>query len=288
MTKLRALALIIALAPAVALAAPPPPPPPPPVEALRQPVDGYDLQGPFRIWRYWVEGQKGAAADTLLAEPEVIEGEVAYGVPILRFIKYNDFGHFLTGEIRVYCKPKTPRGIQPGTCHYRLRRAFVAMDAVAYGPDNPVSQWTRETFVSSQMAGRLRAAGFGPETDWWMADRARLFASMPSAVPILKDNATLARLDSRDCPALARTVEALESRLLRLKLDFPWIGEDATGEPPWPHAVQMVIALRIMVPGSSTPVLLEGSGALFEKLTGPVFDAGDACEAADAGQITAP
>jgi hypothetical protein len=285
-TKLRALALVIALSPAAARAAPPPPPPP--VEALRQPVDGYDLQRPFGIWRYWVEGQKGAAADTLLAEPELIEGEVAYGAPILRFTAHNDFGHFLTGEIRVYCKPKHPRGSQPGTCHYRLRRAFVAMDAVAYGPDNPVSQWTRETFVSSQMAGRLRAAGFGPETDWWMADRARLFATMPSAVPILKDNATLVRLDSRDCPALGRTVEALEGRLLRLKLDFPWIGEDATGEPPWPHAVQIVIALRIMVPGSSTPVLLEGSGEMFERLSSPVFAAADACEKAGAGQVTAP
>lgn len=286
MTKLRALALVIALAPAVALAAPPPPPPP--VEALRQPVDGYDLQRPFGIWRYWVEGQKGAAVDSLLAEPEVIEGEVAYGAPILRFTKHNDFGHFLTGEIRVYCKPKTPRGIQPESCHYRLRRAFVAMGAVAYGPDNPVSQWTRETFVSSQMAGRLRAAGFGPETDWWMADRARLFATMPSAVPILKDNATLLRLDSRDCPALAQTVEALEGRLLRLKLDFLQVGEDATGEPPRPHAVHVVIALRIMVPGSSFPVLLEGSGEMFERLSSPVFDAADACEKAGAGQITAP
>jgi hypothetical protein len=138
------------------------------------------------------------------------------------------------------------------------------------------------------MAGRLRAAGFAPETDWWMADRARLFATMPSAVPILKDNATLVRLDSRDCPALAQTVEALEGPLLRLKLDFLRVGEDATGAPPRPHAVHVVIALRIMVPGSSFPVLLEGSGEMFERLSSPVFDAADACEKAGAGQITAP
>lgn len=286
MTKLKALALAIVLAPTMVLAAPPPPAPP--VEALRQPVDGYDLQGPFQIWRYWVESQKGAAVDSLLAEPEVIEGEVAYGVPILRFVKYNDFGHFLTGEIRVYCKSKTPRGFQPGTCHYRLRRAFVAMDAAAYGTENPVSRWTRETFVSSQMAGRLRAAGFGPETDWWRADRARLFATMPSAVPILKDNATLVRLDSRDCPGLAQAIEALEGRLLHLKLDFLTVGEDAKSDPPWPHADQVVFSLRIMVPGSSAPVLLEGSGAMFERLSSPVFDAADACEKAGAGQVTAP
>ncbi|MDP1738115.1 MAG: hypothetical protein Q8L23_11835 [Caulobacter sp.] len=276
----------LSLAPAVALAAPPPPAPP--VEALRQPVDGYDLQTPYQIWRWWVEGQKGAATDAVLAEPEAIDGEIAYGAPILRFTKYNDFGHFLTGEIRVYCQPRRPHGFKPGTCHYRLRRAYVAMDAGPYEGENPVSRWTKEAFVPARVAAGLRAAGFGPDTDWWMADRARLFAFMPSAVAVLSANATVVRLDSRDCPGLARTIEALEGRALSLQLDFLAVGQDARQEPPPAHAVRTVISLRIMPPGSVGPILIDGSGAPFDRLAGPVFDAADACEKAGAGQVTAP
>ena len=85
---------------ALMLAAAPPPPTLLP-KTLAGPVEGYDLSDTYQVWRWWVEEQKGAATELLLAQPEVIAGEEAYGAPLLRFQKYNDFGHFLTGEIRL-------------------------------------------------------------------------------------------------------------------------------------------------------------------------------------------
>jgi hypothetical protein len=172
---LNGLALCLGAAPLADAGAAPPPPVIAP-EAIGRPVEGYDLGTVYQKWRYWVESHKGAAADELLKQPEKIAGAEAFGEPLLRFAKHNDFGHFLSGEIRLYCLTGTRGDAARRACHYRLRRAYVPHDAApSDGKDNPVARWTRETFDAAKLARHLRASGLAPETDWWMTESAKLF-----------------------------------------------------------------------------------------------------------------
>lgn len=281
MTRILRTALaLLALTPALAVAAPPPPAPMPP--ALQQPVDGYDLQVPWQLWIYWIEGQKGAATEVVLAEPDAIDGERPWGAPILRFTKTEDFGHFLTGEVRVYCRPKKPYGFEDGSCHYRLRRAFVPLPAGPYKGDNPVSAWARDNFDTARLTRHFREAGIAPDTDWWMTDRRRLFATMPSPAQVLIDNATVIRLDSRDCPAFGRAIEALDGRTARWRMDMLAVGRDGELTPPAPHSVMVEYSLTISAPGRAGRVTIKGAGDEIERLVAPVLDAADACETAAA------
>ena len=274
----------LAFAAAPALAAPPPPALVP--DALKQPVEGYDLETPFQIWRYWVESQKGAAVDALLETPDAIEGEQAFAEPLLKFTKENDFGHYLTGEVRAYCRKGQPSLAR--SCHYRLRRGFVPHNAATYGEDNPLSRWTRESFDARALAGHLRASGLGPGTDWWRADRAKMFAAFPSPLPVLKEHATIVRLDSRDCPAMGAAIAALDKKRIDWRLDIATVGEDAKVEPPWPHSIRVTHSLRILVPGKASIVTIEGTGDALETLVGPILDAADECEKAREGQTSRP
>lgn len=269
-------AALLALVTARAEAAPPPPAIVP--ESLRQPIDGYDLQTLYQLWHYWVEGQKGTAIEALLAKAEEVDGNIPFGDPLLRFAKHNDYGHFLTGEIRAYCRRAEPYGYVPGSCHYRLRRAFVPHDAAAFGGDNPVARWTRESFDGVKLARHLREAGFAPNTDWWRADISKLFQAMPSPVEVLTGNATVVRLDSRNCPELAQAIEAMEAKPLDWRLDFLAVGEDAKLTPPPPHAVRVTYTLRIIMPGPAGGATITGSGPAFLERVEPVLAAADACE----------
>jgi len=280
MTRLRAALALLALTPTLALAAPPPPAPTPP--ALRQPVDGYDLLIPWQLWIYWVEGQKGAAADALLADAETIEGERAVGPPILRFTKTEDFGHFLTGEVRVYCRAKPPHGFEAGSCHYRLRRAYVPLAAGPFKGDNPVAKWTRDNFDAARLTRHFRETGIAPGADWWRIDRAKLFATMPSPAQVLTENATVVRLDSRDCPAMGAAIEALDGKTASWRMDMLAVGRDGESTPPAPHSVMTEYSLTISAPGRAGRVTIKGAGDEIESLVAPVLDAADACEKAAA------
>ena len=275
----RALCSILALAAltaAPARAVPPPPAPVPP--GLSPTIDGYDVHRLFELWRYWVEAQKGAAVETLLSEPETFAGEQAFGAPFLCFVKSNDFGRFLVGEVRSYCRPAKPYGPDQGSCRYRLRRAYIPHDAASYGADNPISAWTRDRFDAPALVRHLRASGFAPDTDWWAADKAKLFAALPSPVPVLIEHATVARLDSRDCPAFAQAIAAVDSRRADLPLDFYAVGPDAEVAYPAPHAISVVYTLRTIAPGGR--ITIEGDAMEIEASIKPILDAADSCEAA--------
>ena len=128
--------LLLTVPPASALARGVPPPPIPTPPGLEQPIDGYDMRTPYQLWRDWIERQKGVAVDGLLAEPEAIAGQLPIGPPFLRFTLHNDFGHYLSGEIRVYCRALGGgRGHARDDCHYRLRRAFVPVEVAGYDAD---------------------------------------------------------------------------------------------------------------------------------------------------------
>lgn len=279
-----ALALFF-LMPGLAFA--PPPPPPPPLPTIREPVDGYDLQIPWTLWNMWVEGQKGPATEAILLQPDPLPGETASAEPILEFRKYNDFGHFLTGEIRVYCKAAQPRGRAPGTCHYRLRRAYVDHDVAGYGGVSAVSRWATDNFDAARLVRHFRDAGFAPDTDWWRADRAKLFAAMPSPIPVLIANAKVVRLDSRDCPAFGRAMERLDRMTLATRLDMVGVGGDyKSTRYLQPHGGDVRYTVRVVAPGTGASIKIEGTGiSQFTALFQPIADAADACEAARAKSV---
>lgn len=253
-----------------------PPPVPSPPE-LDQPIDGYDLRTAYQMWRYWVERQKGDVTEELLATPEQVEGLVPAG-RLLRFTKTNDFGHYLTGEIRSYCKPRQPYGFEVGTCRYRLSRAYVPMPAASYGEENPVSRWTKANFDGPRLARHLRTIGMLPETDWWRADPAVMFTALPSAKAVLTENATVVRLDSADCPAMNRAIEALEGRTIASPIDLPTIGTDTQLGAPRPHATITTLTLEIQMAGGA--MTMQGTGGALEQMVAPILDAADVCEKA--------
>jgi hypothetical protein len=256
------------------IAAPPPPAPSPP--ELDQPVNGYDMRQAYQIWRYWVEGQKGLVTEALLAEPEAMEG-FKYPALLLRFTKHNDFGHFLTGEFRSYCRTaddgRTPIS---DSCHYRLRRAYVPLGAATYGEPNPLSEWTRNNFNAKALARHFRAIGLGANTNWWLADPEKMFATAPSPKAVLTANAVIVRLDSRECPQMGHAIEALEGKPLKVGIDLATVGTDDDLNLPGPHAVTSTIKVYLRAAGS--PFTMEGSGGLLEELASSIFTAADACE----------
>ncbi len=275
-------ALLLAALPAPALAqfgAPPPPIPSPP--EFDQPIDGYDMRTPYQLWRYQIEAQKGAAADDLLAAPETIAGERLAGAPLLRVTSHNDFGHYMTLQIQAYCTPMGAYGFDPATCHYVLRRAFVPAEVAGYGADPALSQWMRQAFDAPALAKHFHELGLAPNTDWWFADRAAMFSAMPSAVPMLKAHATIVRLDSRDCPAMAKAIGDVDGARLDQSIDLMAVGPDRKLEAPAPHATRAIYALRTNLDGG--PLTLEGAAPALRSLVGPILDAADACETARKG-----
>jgi hypothetical protein len=270
-------ALLLAVSPGPAIAqigAPPAPIPSPP--ALDNPVDGYDLRTAYQLWWFWIEGQKGAVIDGLLAEPEAIAGERPIGPPFLRVALSHDFGHYLSIEIRTYCKTEGRFDYARGTCHYVLRRASVPGAVAGYGADPRLSAWMDQTFDAPALAKHLRASGLPPQTHWWSADRATIFSAMPSAAPVLKERAEVVRLDSRDCPAMAKAVVALDKTRLDVPLDLLAVGTDHKPTAPPPHAVTAIYTLKPLVDGGY--LTLEGNGRALEKIALPVLRAAETCE----------
>jgi hypothetical protein len=262
---------------ALALAAAPPPPASLP-EVLSQPIDGYDLRIPYQLWRGWIEAQKSQAIATVLAEPESLDGEEAFDEPIIQFDRYNDFGHFLTGEIRAYCRPSRTIYYRPEGCRYRLRIVYVDHDAGSYtAPDNPVARWMRESFDARTMVSHLRNLGVEPDTDWWRLDRARLFSALPSPVPMLVQHATVLRVDSRECTRMRQAIAQIEGRPLSWRVDLAAVGRDGRRRLIAPHADWTVYTVRTVVRDGERTVSVQGDSEALEDLLEPVINAGWRC-----------
>lgn len=267
--------LAIALLAQSALAAPPPPVRTPP--ALDQPVNGYDMRVPFQLWRYWVESRKGPVTEALLAEAEDLAGLEHFG-RLLRFQKSNDFGHYLTGEIRAYCQPTHGARYTPiaGSCVYVLRRAYVPLDAATYGEPNPLSEWTRTNFDAEELAAHFRKIGLGPSTDWWFADREAMFATTRSPRAVLIGNAVVIRLDSTECPQMKAAIAALEGRALGASVDFVAVGKDDHLQSPNPHSIRSNFIVYLHADGGAYTV--EGWAGPAARMATPILDAADTCE----------
>jgi len=271
-----AAAMLALLAAAKAGAQPPPPALTPP--ELDKLYDGYDLRTPYQLWRFWVEAQKGSVTQALVAEPESLPDEGAFGRPLITFKAFGDMGHFVSGDVRAYCKRKPPYDFDRTSCHHVVRRAFVPVDAASYGAENPLSTWTRQNFGPETLAKRLKAAGLAPDINWWLADRKAMFNQQPSPAEILKSQAKVVRVDSRDCPALAKAIGDMETKRLTMPVDFWSVGPQSTLTPPRPHATRWLYSLDLLVAGQF--VTLESDGALVADIVNPVFDAAYACEQA--------
>ncbi len=269
--------------PIMATGAAAPPPPVPPPAALNRSFDGYDMRQPYQIWHWWVERQKGPVTEALLSEPHTIDGLKPFGL-LLRYTRHNDYGHYLTGEIRGYCEPDQSSGFdpKPGTCRYIMRRAYVPLDSASYKVDNPLSEWSRANFNASGLARHFRDMGLGPRTDWWMADWEKMFAKAPSPDAVLRENAVIARLDSVECPAMGQLIEALEGQPIPATVDLATVGSDDKLLPPAPHANIMMFKLYLRADGDAYS--LEGSGGPLAKMASPILEAANACEKAGKGR----
>lgn len=257
--------------------------PPPPIltpPALEKPVEGYDLRTPYQLWRYWVESQKTPVIEALVAQPDASPEAPALGRPLIRFKAHGDMGLVMAGDLRSYCKRTQPYGFDRASCRHVMRRITIPVAAASYGDDNPLSIWTRENFGPERMARHLKAAGFAPDTDWWMSDRTRMFEGQPSPAEVLRQAARIERADSQDCPAMAKAIAEIETKRIDAGVDFWTLGPETKLVPPRPHAAQWTIAIEFLVNGRWAT--LESDGALLDPIVGPVLDAGEACMRAKA------
>jgi hypothetical protein len=272
---------LAALLAAASVAAAPPPPAPVP-EKAREPIDGYDVPTLFQIWMRWVEERKGAAADALLAEvgPRAGDADWESLEPVMRIEQHSyDFGHSESTELRPYCRLDAERDIRRGTCRYILTRAFVPLDVRGTQGDNPLSNWARDAFDPARLVADLRARGFGPATDWWRADHGALFEVLPSPLPALMRHAQLSRIDSRDCPALARAARSIDAQRLDWRVDLHAVGVDGRRMERNPHSAWCVFEFAFAAPGGGTAIL-KTSGSAAERIAAPVLDAEEACQKA--------
>ena len=274
----RRLALALAFLSSASSAAPPPPVAVPP--EFNGPIDGYDIPQLYQIWRHWLEAQKGPATEALTNHPEQRDGERPWGRQVLRITYGNDFGHVMTADVRLYCRARGPYDVDRTACHLRYRRAFVPHDAGVYGTENPLSLWMRQNFDPVRLVAHLRNIGLGSDTDWWRADRARIFAGLPSPAQLLRDQATVVRVDSRDCRHFDETVRRLERTRLELPLDIAGIGADQRPPAPAPHSGWVTYRIATFTPNGFAEI--EGWGGYLADLVNPIVEAVERCERAQA------
>lgn len=253
--------------------------PPPPMltpPELKQPIDGYDMSGPYEQWRHWIEARKGPVMDALLAAPAPPPpGEQAFGATQLRFKAHWDLGRFTTGDAQVYCRPKPPYGFDQATCHVVLRRVQIPDDVGGLGGPNALSAWMQANFDAPALARHLRAEGVEPGANWWRVDRARMFAASPSPDAALKAGARLDRVDSRDCPAMAEAFANLDSSSIDLRFDMTGIGDDVVGQAPAPHSNFWTYTLSVRSDKGLTTI--ETDSWRIGDLVIPILKAAEAC-----------
>lgn len=274
--------LTIALIAASGAAQVPPPPPVVPTE-FREPVNGYDLAALYGLWRHWIEAHKDEAIDATLAQPP---GEAARwsGPPIVEFSSYNDFGRYVAGQLRRYCVIDQNISASSG-CRIQMRRAYVPLSAAVYDETNAIADWMRGAFDPQKLTSYLRETGMAPDTDWWMADRAAIFAALPSPVPILRQHAELVVVESGDCPAMLASLEEIDATSVDWRVNLFGVGaEEKPPMPPRPHAVQTNYTLRF-VAADGDQVTVEGGSAALQSMIGPTLQAAEECEANSAASV---
>lgn len=259
-----------------AAAAPPPPAPLPP--ELEQPIDGYRLEVLYQLWRHWVEGRKGPIIEAELDKPAPPPGERPFGPRQLRFKGSGDLGQFVGGDAQVYCKPHRPYGFDSESCHIVLRKISIPVAVAGHGAQTSLSRWLPEHFDAQGLVRHLKAEGLAPDTDWWWADRARLFAASASPDAALKAELQVQRVDSRDCPAMAKAFNALDATKLDLRLDIFGVGQDTATTPPQPHANSWTVTLGLLREDGA--VTFETGSRRIVDLVFPILRAADACATA--------
>ncbi len=264
--------LVLACGAAIeAIAAPPPPPVYP--EDLPQTLDGYAMTILYSRYSFWIEEQKGAVIDAMMAEPAEVVGYRPLFVPPISFKLYSDYGHFQSGDIRSYCRVTGEGQVDRSDCQFVLR--IVAIPRAAIDRTGPVGLFMRKSFDPGGVVAGLKANAIRPDADMWRIDGNRLFGGLPSATGLLRDNAKVMLLDSRQCPAMQREIAALEGQQLPQRIDISLLGDDGALPPPPPHAVRREDKLVFRADGEFMTIT-SWSGGLY-RLLSPVYDAADAC-----------
>ncbi len=270
MVKRLTLVVLLCGAAIKAVAAPPPPPVYP--DDLPQTLEGYPLGVLYSRYSFWIEGQKGAVIDAIMAEPADVAGYRPQFVAPVSFTAYSDYGHFQSGDIRSYCRAAGETQVDRGDCQFVYRT--VRIPAAAINNASPVGIFLRKSFDPVAVVASLKANGIAPDADFWRVDGHQLFGALPSPAALLRDNAKVETIDSRQCPAMQRALEAIEGQTLPQRIDIPLIGEDGPVPPPRPHAAQRENKLTFVADGGSMTVT---SWRVLDPLLGPVYAAADAC-----------
>lgn len=263
--------LLAAWAGAVSAAAAPPPPPVYP-DDLPQTLDGYALPVLYSRYSFWIEGQKGAAIDAVMAEPADVQGYRRQFAAPISFKLYSDYGHVQSGDIGSYCRIVSETAVDRSDCRFVFRS--VAIPAAVIAQNNPVGRFMRETFDPVALVASLKANGIAPDADMWRADGRQLFGAFSSPASLLRDNVKIEAIDSRECPAMGRALEAIEGQTLPQRIDIPLIGDDGRVPPPSPHAVRREDRLTFVADGGSMTVT---GWRTLEPLLGPVYGAVESC-----------
>jgi hypothetical protein len=241
-------------------------------------IDGYEI-GPFyQRWVRWIETRKDAAFEAMLTEPEDIAGESVRHQPIIEYSWNDDSGPFLAGDVHAYCRLDGNYRRISGSCHYRLRR--VRNDHESDKAGDPLNLWARQSFNPEMLVRRLRDLNWVPGASIYGSE-ARVFSTLPSPIPTLIESSARAQVDSRDCPAMARALAALDQRRLAWRMDLTEVGEDGRVPMLGAHGAYVVYRVTVRTPGGE--VTLNGAGNALDALAGPVVRAADACMDAQAG-----
>lgn len=267
----RAALLLLACSAAVSTAAAPPPPPVYPND-LPQTLDGYPLGVVYSRYSFWIEGQKGAVIDAMMAEPADVAGYRPQFAAPISFTIHSDYGHARSGDIRSYCRVADETRVDRSDCQFVFRT--VAIPAAAIDRTGPVGRFMRETFNPAVVVATMKENAIAPDADLWRADGHKIFGTLPSPAALLRANAKVETIVSRQCPAMQRALEAIEGQTLPQRIDIPLIGEDGPVPPPRPHAARREDRLTFVADGGSMTVT---SWRVLEPLLGPVYAAADAC-----------
>lgn len=255
--------------------------PPPPIrvpEQFQAPVEGYSMVVPYQLWRNWIERQKGPVTEQALAQADTFDGRERVGGPLIAVAYHNDYGRFANADVQVYC---TIRPVYPdrnrGECSYLYRRAEVPISPSYLETSNALDVWMRANFDPALIVRNLRAAGVAPGVDLWGENKETIFDDAPSPQALLTEHLRIVRVDSRECPAFAAAVEALERARPDWILDLFAVGSDDPSRYPGPHATTATYKLNTRIDGQM--ITISGDGAL-EPLLRPVTQAAYGCERA--------
>jgi hypothetical protein len=249
-----------------------PPPPPAPRDDLPQTMDGYDIGSFYSRYSYWLERQKGQVIDTLMAEVPEMQGYRAFA-PIVSYKKFEDYGHYQSGEIRSYCRVIDEWRTDNSDCLFVLRKINVPVAAIA--EDSPLGEFMRQSFDPAKLVAGLKANGIAPDADIWRIDGATVFGVLPSPVAVLTANARTERIDSKQCPAMLEELKRLERTNLSYPVDMIAVGDDGPIEAPAPHSVMREDVLRFAT--ATGIVTVTGNQRSVYGVLEPLYAAVDAC-----------